>query len=173
MLILTDAFQPEGVTLMTQDSVFMMPHLGVLSTVHEKAAWEIFDYDCLVRLGTVIAPKGIAEEGEQVMSIQLDMPNGEQIEESMDHGKILRINLAERQKAKAIITPSRRFDVGKGLGQIYETEIEGGVVGIVIDTRGRPLQIPENRVQSRSKLLEWFSSIEAYPEEILNKWKVD
>lgn len=31
LLILTDAFQPEGVTRIFQDSVFMMPHLGVLN----------------------------------------------------------------------------------------------------------------------------------------------
>lgn len=31
LLVLTDAFQPEGVTKLYQDSVFMMPHLGVLS----------------------------------------------------------------------------------------------------------------------------------------------
>jgi len=32
MYILTDASQPEGITWLFQDSVFMMPHLGVLST---------------------------------------------------------------------------------------------------------------------------------------------
>ncbi|GAH78889.1 unnamed protein product, partial [marine sediment metagenome] len=29
LLILIDAFQPEGVTWFFQDSVFMMPHLGL------------------------------------------------------------------------------------------------------------------------------------------------
>ena len=42
MLILIDAFQPEGITRLFQDSVFMMPHLGILSTVYEEAAWNIF-----------------------------------------------------------------------------------------------------------------------------------
>jgi len=36
MLILNDSFQPEGITWFFQDSVFMMPHLGLLSTVHQK-----------------------------------------------------------------------------------------------------------------------------------------
>jgi uncharacterized protein (TIGR01319 family) len=45
MMILADAFQPEGVTMMFQDSVFMMPHLGVVSTVHRDAAWQVFDRD--------------------------------------------------------------------------------------------------------------------------------
>jgi uncharacterized protein (TIGR01319 family) len=58
LLVLTDAFLPEGVTRLFQDSVFMMPHLGLLATVYEEAAQQIFEKDCLVRLGTVIAPAG-------------------------------------------------------------------------------------------------------------------
>ncbi|MEM2942651.1 MAG: glutamate mutase L [Candidatus Bathyarchaeia archaeon] len=42
-LILIDGFQVEGVTRLFQDSVFMIPHLGILSTVHPKAALEIFE----------------------------------------------------------------------------------------------------------------------------------
>jgi hypothetical protein len=39
-LLLIDGFQPEGMTKLAQDSVFMMPHLGVLSTVQPEAAME-------------------------------------------------------------------------------------------------------------------------------------
>ena len=72
LLILTDSFEPEGVTRLFQDSVFMMPHLGVLSTVYPEIAWQIFDKDCLVRLGTVIAPIGRTGVGEPVMNVKLE-----------------------------------------------------------------------------------------------------
>jgi len=55
MMMLMDAFQPLGVTELAVDSIFMMPHLGVLSQVNERAAVEVFERDCLVRLGTCIA----------------------------------------------------------------------------------------------------------------------
>ena len=70
-LMLIDSFQPEGVTKLAQDSIFMMPHLGVLSTVHPKAAMDIFENDCLVRIGDCIAPRGEGKEGEE--SKQLDL----------------------------------------------------------------------------------------------------
>jgi len=168
ILILTDAFQPEGVTLMFQDSVFMMPHLGVLSTVHEHAAWEIFDKDCLVRLGTIIAPKGLAKEGEHVVTVSLKKPDGEEVTKSLNFGQIFSISLEERKKAKVIINPSKKFDVGKGPGHTLQTEVEGGVVGVVIDARGRPLFIPENTTERRKKLINWFTSLNAYPETILD-----
>jgi uncharacterized protein (TIGR01319 family) len=56
-LMMTDAYQPEGVTELAVDSIFMMPQLGVLSTVLPEAAAQVFERDCLIRLGTVIAPR--------------------------------------------------------------------------------------------------------------------
>ena len=37
-MLLIDAFQPEGFTTLAKDSIFMMPHLGVLAQVHPQAA---------------------------------------------------------------------------------------------------------------------------------------
>jgi len=42
-MLLIDAFEPEGFTTLAKDSIFMMPHLGVLAEVHPKAA-QIFHF---------------------------------------------------------------------------------------------------------------------------------
>jgi uncharacterized protein (TIGR01319 family) len=170
LMILTDAFQPEGVTMMFQDSVFMMPHLGVTSTVHPEAAWQIFDRDCLVRLGTVIAPRGEVKHDEIVMDVALEMPRGETVKESIKGGEVKRIELPERLEAEATIRPRRRFDVGAGSGRELETKIEGGVVGIVLDARGRPLVLPKAQSKRKMKLWEWMRSMNMYPEKIIDEW---
>lgn len=169
MLILIDAFQPEGVTRMFQDSVFMMPHLGVLSTVYEKAAWSIFDKDCLVRLGTVIAPAGAGSEGEPVMTVELAMPDGETVIEELRFGEVKRIRLAERQEAKAVVTPQKRFDAGGRPGHKVESTVMGGVVGVVLDARGRPLRLPENDTVRKEMMLKWFQALDVYPTDELQK----
>jgi hypothetical protein len=165
-LILIDGFSPEGITKLAQDSVFMMPHLGVLSTVHPKAAMEIFEKDCLIRLGTCIAPKGQTNQmGEEIGSVELTMPDNTEIEEKLIYGSIKRIPLAENQTAKIEIKPKRGFDVGAGSGRGVTTTIEGGVVGIILDARGRPIALPDDNAKRREKLIEWFAALEAYPEE--------
>jgi uncharacterized protein (TIGR01319 family) len=170
LLVLTDAFLPEGVTKLYQDSVFMMPHLGVLSTAFPEIAWNIFDKDCLVRLGTVIAPSGVAENGEPALNVKMDMPDGTAYEEELGFGDIVRVHLEERMSAKVIITPHHGFDVGAGPEKTLETEIEGGVVGVVIDTRGRPLTMPEDGGERRKTLLKWYRALDLYPEEFMTKW---
>jgi len=169
MLILIDAFQPEGITRMFQDSVFMMPHLGVLSTVYEKAAWSIFDKDCLVRLGTVIAPSGTGDSDEPVMAVELQMPDGEAIKDELKFGEIKCVLLAERKEAKIVITPQKKFDAGNGPGHKVEDTVMGGVVGIVLDARGRPLHLPENVTIRKAMLLKWFNALDVYPKEELRR----
>jgi len=170
-LILMDGFQPEGVTRLVQDSVFMMPHLGVLSTVHPKASMEIFDKDCLVRLGTCIAPRGVTEkEGEELMEVELTMPDGNVRTESLVLGDILRIPLPTGEIAEAKITPNRRCDVGEGMGRAMTTKVEGGEAGIIVDARGRPLVFPDDRVAMRSLLLKWFTALDLYPKGALERF---
>jgi uncharacterized protein (TIGR01319 family) len=173
LLILIDAFQPEGVTKIYQDSVFMMPHLGVLSKAFPEIAWNIFDKDCLVRLGTVIAPLGIAEKGEPVLNVKIEMLDGNVCEKDLVFGEIVRVPLDEGIKAKAIISPESKFDVGNGIGKNLETIVDGGVVGIIIDSRGRPINLPSEEEERRKTLFNWFNSLELYPKEFMKKLRID
>ena len=162
-LMLIDSFQPEGVTKLAQDSVFMMPHLGVLSTVHPRAAMEIFENDCLVRIGDCIAPRGKGEDGE-FMKVEVHMPDNSVLEEEVSFGSIKRIPLGESEKAEVEIFPFRKGDVGQGSGKRRTVDVEGGVVGVILDARGRPLVLPDNDNERKQKLIEWFKALDAYPE---------
>jgi len=165
-LMLIDGFQPEGVTKLAQDSVFMMPHLGVLSTVHPKAALEIFEKDCLVRIGVCIAPRGVGKEGEEVMKVVVSMPDNSVLEEQVDFGSMKKIPLKEGEKAEVEIFPFRGGDIGRGSGKRRRVVVEGGVVGIILDARGRPLVLPDNNNERKQKLIEWFRFLDAYPERL-------
>jgi uncharacterized protein (TIGR01319 family) len=169
LMILNDAFLTEGVTMMYQDSVFMMPHLGVVSTVHRDAAWQIFDLDCLVRLGTIVAPNGVPDPSEVALDLILEMPDGDTLRETLKGGEVKKIDLPERQVAQATIQPGRTLDIGAGPGQELVASIEGGVVGVVLDTRGRPLVLPEDSETRKAALLKWIGALDMYPEKIFEE----
>jgi uncharacterized protein (TIGR01319 family) len=165
-LMLLDAFQPEGVTMLAVDSIFMMPQLGVLSTVHPQAAMEVFDKDCLIRLGTSVAPAGTSREGEPCLHAQLTMPDGAKVNEQVRFGAMKRIDLAEGQTAEASLDPARAFDVGHGRGRSMRTTLQGGVAGVILDCRGRqPFALPEEPQQRIKKLGEWIEALDVYPGE--------
>ncbi len=168
-LMMLDAFQPEGVTMLAVDSIFMMPHLGVLSEVHEQAATEVFDRDCLIRLGSSICPVGLDKEGKECINLILIKEDGTRIEKKFTFGELARIPLGVGEKAKAIIEPSKNFDVGAGKGKKVETQVEGGVVGVIVDCRGRPLNIPADPKQRVEKLSAWVRALEVYPLDIYER----
>ncbi len=158
-LMMLDAFQPEGITELTVDSIFMMPQLGVLSTIHPRAAAEVFDKDCLIRLGTAIAPVGRVPAGQPLCTIRVDGR-----EETLAVGAIRKVPLADGTTARVEIAPPRGVDVGKGPGVPVSAEVKGGVVGLILDGRGRrPLGLPENPADRVKKLMEWNTAMDCYP----------
>ena len=158
-LMMIDAFEVQGITRLAVDSIFMMPHLGVLSTVHERSATEVFEKDCLIRLGTSIVPVGTsAKEGQVVVTVNI----GDKTYQ-VKYGEMKLIPLGLGETVEAEIIPAKGFDVGAGKGKPVTTKLEGGVVGIIIDGRGRPLTLPEDHGKRIAKLKEWFTELEVYP----------
>jgi hypothetical protein len=158
-----DAFQPEGVTRLTVDSIFMMPHLGVLTEVHPEAAYEVFEKDCLVHLGTCIAPAGTGKEGQKCVTVKVTTKDGKVMEARTSFGDIAVLPLAVGESAQAVINPERGFDVGAGPGKTIEAKVEGGLSGVIIDCRGRPIDLAADDARRRENLLKWASQMNAYP----------
>ncbi|MCX8053971.1 MAG: glutamate mutase L [Armatimonadetes bacterium] len=152
--MMIDAYQPEGVTLLAVDSIFMMPQLGVLSTVHPQAAAQVFDRDCLIKLGSVIAPVGRIKLGELACTIDLD---GEV--HRVAFGEIKLVPLSVNETRRAVIRPSGKLDVGAGKGREMTAQVEGGAVGVIIDCRGRPLVLPDDPISRIAKLREWHQAL--------------
>jgi hypothetical protein len=169
--MLVDAFMPTGITKLAVDSIFMMPQLGVLANIDKrelkenarKAAVEVFKKDCLIRLGTCIAPVGKSKPGKTILTLELILPDGNAIKYELKTGELIRID-APYEPMKAILTPVRNMDIGAGKGEVINTEIFGGQVGILLDGRGRPLELPETDNERISKLQEWSKVVNEYPE---------
>ena len=158
--MLIDAFQPEGVTRLAVDSIFMMPHLGVLSTVDERAATEVFERDCLIYLGTCVAPVGEGKDGEVCLQYEIDLPSGGQTGQ-LQVGQLQWMPLADGEEVEVALQPARRWDVGAGPGQALNVRVCGGVVGLVLDGRGRPIQMASDQ-DRRRQISDWQQALNLY-----------
>lgn len=168
-LMVIDAFLPEGVTMLAVDSIFMMPQLGVLSEVLPEAATEVFDKDCLIRLGTCVAPAGVNKKASILAEVSITKQDGSSISLRIESGKIHVETLGVGEKVQAVIKPAKNLDVGNGPGVEWTGELEGGVIGLVLDGRGRrPFNLPEEDSLRIEKLQEWLKALDIYPERFLN-----
>jgi len=160
MMMLIDAFQPEGVTRLAVDSIFMMPHLGVLAQVHEQAAEEVFIRDCLINLGTCIATTNLAKPAAPAFEYTMEA-GGQTVRNALAVGDIRLVPLGVGETARVVVKPARNIDLGLGRGRPLEATVHGGVVGVVFDARGRPLGVPE--ANRRETVERWADALDAYP----------
>ena len=170
--MLIDAFLPEGITQIAVDSIFMMPQLGVLANIDQKdlseiankAALEVFNKDCLVRLGTCIAPVGNAKPGALMLTGELTMSDGSYQQIELHQGQLLSIP-ADYEAIKATLQPAKGFDIGAGKSEEISTTIYGGIVGLVFDGRGRPFKLPVEKDKRIEDLTAWSNAMNEYPIE--------
>jgi len=57
------------------------------------------------------------------------------------------------------LQPLRRADAGLGPGRSGAVQVTGGALGVVIDARGRPLQIPSDPVRRRELMKRWSYAV--------------
>lgn len=157
-LMMIDAFEPEGVTRLAVDSIFMMPQLGVLAAELPEGAMEVFRRDCLIPLGVVVAPVGRARPGDVMLEWKIGHESGR-----LRAGEFQRVTAAADREVTAELTPTRRMDVGAGRGRRWTGTLAGGTAGIILDGRGRPLALPEGEDDRRRSLERWLRAAGAQP----------
>ncbi|MBN1246297.1 MAG: glutamate mutase L [Anaerolineae bacterium] len=156
LLTVLDGLQPAGISTLLLDTNRVAPAIGAVAGIKPLAAASTLEAGSLVSLGTVISPIGQARPGEVVMRMQITYENGGELDVEARFGEIEIWPLLAGQRATLEVHPSRRFDIGMGPGQGGKVEVLGGLVGLVVDARGRPLRLPSNSDQRRRLLNRWI-----------------
>ena len=168
MLMMVDAYEPLGCTLLSVDSIFMMPHLGVLSTINEQAATDVFVRDCMIYLGTCIAPIGQGKEGDLCADYEIVFPDGRLVKDQLAFGELRLFALEPGMKANITLRPAKSVSLGTGAGAAMTREVMGGAVGLLLDGRGRPLQLPAEQSARVAALKKWFNAVDLYPQHAVS-----
>jgi hypothetical protein len=159
VLMLLDSLQPRGVTSIVLDRTELISQLGAVATVAPIAAVQVNENDAVLhRLGTCVIPFGDLPQGQVALRVGVEYSNGRQVMVEAMTGSIEVIPLQINEQALLTLYPSPSVDVGLGPGERARAaeEIDGGLVGLIIDARGRPLAFPANEAERHSKLLQWM-----------------
>jgi uncharacterized protein (TIGR01319 family) len=147
-LMLVEGFGLQGITQLAVDSIFMMPHLGVLASVHPQAAREVFENDCLIYLGPSVVPVYPAKR--QVQGALANVFLNDEALGSVIAGAVTRLSTSSSGRGTLRVVPSHGFvDVGGGPGKPFEREVTLGECGVVCDGRNRPFNLAEPRAAAQ------------------------
>lgn len=163
-MMLLDALQPRGVTSLVLDRTMLIPVLGAVASVSPITAVQVNENDAVThRLGTCVIPYGDLPPGQTAVRVGVEYSNGRQLSVEVMTGTIEVIPLRLNEQALLTLFPAPTVDVGLGPGERARAaeEIDGGLVGLIIDARGRPLQLPSDETERQARLQQWLQALGA------------
>ena len=160
-LMLIDALQLTGLVRLTLDWANILPGLAGLARTDGLSAVQVLDYDGLMDLGTLVAPAGWGRAGTPALRARMLVQGELRAEVSVPAGSIRRLPLGVNEMAQLELYPARGFDLGAGRpGRPGVAEVRGGALGVIIDARGRPLQLPADEAERARALETWEREID-------------
>jgi hypothetical protein len=175
--ILLDVLQPTGenpagLVELYVDRSQILPSIGALATVNPDAAACVLLQDGLFHLGSCLVPLGRVKRGAKALDIELEFEGEMRQVVEIHWGQLVCIPFRWGEMAHLTVNPARGVRVGLGQrGERLTTKggesIMSGALGLIIDARGRPLEIPDEDEERFLWLRDWFERCGGYTEEEL------
>jgi len=156
LLTLLDGLQPIGITTLVMDQNHLAPALGAAAAVNPVLAAQVLESSTFLNLGTVISPVGVGRPGTPALRVRVTYASGGEASLDVKEGSLELVHLPLGQKAQLQLQPLHRYDIGMGgPGRGGSLRVVGGVFGVVIDARGRPLALPQDAGKRRDMIGKW------------------
>lgn len=156
-LMILDALQPCGVTTLVLDQNQIAPALGAAAAVNPLLVVQVLESNAFLHLGTVIAPVGHARPGSPILRLKMTYQSGHEASLEVKQGTLEVVPLPAGQTARLQLQPLHRYDVGMGAaGRGGGLKVLGGALGVIIDARGRPMNLPEDRNRRKELYRKWL-----------------
>lgn len=184
-MIMLNSVRPGGLFRLYVDSVFMLPHLGVLGEAEAGVAMDVLESDCLVPLGTAAQLKSPATPGAgpersgggarvtaRLTCRRVSETAREAYKEiTVEPDEIGVLPLPIGATALLTLSPGAGQDFGGGPGAAVKAEVTGGKLGVIIDNRRHPAwQSGEWPGAGRAaQVRRWLSALGAWPAEVVEE----
>lgn len=159
LLLLLDALQPVGITSIILDQNNLLPLLGAAAELNQLLPVQVLESGAFMSLGTIVSVISAASYGVPVLRAKLTSEDGTETRAEVKFGGLEILPLPVGQTARLTLQPLQRSDIGNGPGRNAAVQVAGGVMGVVIDARGRPLALPEDPVRRRELFKKWLWSL--------------
>ncbi len=151
------------------DREMLLPLCGALGWQHPEAAYCVLEQDALRTgmLASCIVINDPGRAGEIAVEAVLTPVGGEPQTIQVRQGEIRNLELPRGQRGTLVLRPARTVRIGDNEpGAEVQSDIaalEGSILGVVIDARGRPLQLSADPAVRRTQIWGWMAQLGAVP----------
>lgn len=159
LLTLLDGIQPAGITTLILDKHSILQSLGAAGLVQPFLPIQVLESTAFTNLATVVSPVSESRTGKEVLSARLEYSSGKFMDVNVTQGSIITLPLKPGESAKLYLETQHRTRIeADGLTEEYY-KVNGGILGVVIDARGRPLEMPGNEKQRDELVAGWMTAL--------------
>jgi hypothetical protein len=136
--------------------------LGSVAAVAADVAAQMTENDAMpALLGTAVSAVGRPTDAQPAVRAFLEYEDGKKDSIEVVAGALARLPVPRGRRALLSLFPAPGVDVGLGPGQQARASepVEGGALGLIIDARGRPLELPHGSLERIARLREWRSAL--------------
>jgi hypothetical protein len=157
LLIALDGLRPHGVTTFTLDEQQLMAALGALAELEPLLVVQLIDAGAFDNLGTVITAESTERTDTTLLTLEVDREEAERERLDVRKGTLQRIETPQNQRTRIYLSPGELTNVGMGyVGLGGWVTVPSSKVGVVIDGRGRPLELPQDAEQRSQTIYNWL-----------------
>lgn len=169
-LLILDAVQPTGVTVLQSDPYGLIAGMGAIASHVPEAVIQLIDGDSFWMLGTCISAGGTPRLDRPALILKIT-PEGEDeaIEQTVMGGHLWVYPLPAGQKAEVYVKTGATTSIN-GQRSVKLT-VEGGQVGLIFDARGRPIVHPADLKQRGELMTLWVEQMTGDPQQAIDpRW---
>lgn len=164
LMMTLDAVQPVGIATIILDQNNLAHAMGASADVNPLLAVQVLESNAFVNLGTVISPVGPARSGSTIMRMQMVRNGDKGPVLDIKQGGLYTIALPQGEVADLYVQPLLSIDIGLGPGRGgWVRRVVGGTFGLIIDARGRPIQVPYQPERRQAALEAWQQTLTPEP----------
>lgn len=160
--MLLDGVQPTGITTLVMDQYDVSVALGAAAAANPLLTVQVLESNALFSLATVIAPQWSGKRGQPVLRFRVTFEEtGSVMRGEVKAGALELIPVPMGQAVKLELQPLRNARLGPGrAGQSARSlRVMGGLFGVVVDARGRPVRLPQDAARRKELLRFWAAQV--------------
>ena len=155
LLMLLDGLQPRGLTSLILDSHSILSTLGAIARTLPLLPVQVLESASFTNLATVVSASGSLRAGSLALQARLEYASGKVREVKVKQDTLAVLPLRTGETATLELNLNRLVQVEAAELADNRFKVNGGLCGLVIDARGRPLQLPANAARREELLQRW------------------
>ncbi|MBO9309893.1 MAG: glutamate mutase L [Chloroflexi bacterium] len=155
-LLLLDALQPLGIVDLRLDPYGVIASMGSLIHLEPLMVVQVLETGGLLNLATAICPSGKASGTALEARITYADGRSREVRVPSNTLRVVPVPIGQRARVSLKLGRGLRLNGKRRLS----FEVQGSAVGLLFDTRGRPLVLPRDPSKRAELLPKWYEAVQ-------------